>query len=356
MMNWPDERYVRVYTRDTPEWLCLPWQARAVWPQVLRKVDRSGVLATKLGPRGVAVLIALPVDVTEVGLVGLLVDGCLREHSLGYVIPNFVEAQEAAQSGLLRQRASRERRRDLVRAGLQEDQTCPVVYFVQGSEGGLIKIGHTNDIAKRLVSLQTGHPTLLTLLATEQGGPELERVLHTRFAHLRGRGEWFANAEELLTYIGNLTPDRNAVTNCDQSRDVVTGHAVSRDVTPCLAVPCLTVPSRAVLEKIPASPRKSRAHQLASDWVPERNVANHEAEQKAVARGIDLHAELAKLRDWAKGNAAKKTDWDAVWRNWTRNAKVGGGGYVQKPTTLELQLERIAMLEREEALAKAGGS
>jgi hypothetical protein len=28
------------------------------------------------------------------------------------------------------------------------------------------------------------------------------------------------------------------------------------------------------------------------------------------------------MRDWAKSNAAKKVDWDATWRNWTRNSKV----------------------------------
>lgn len=112
-MDWANERYVRVFTRDTPEWLCMDWQGRALWPLLLRKADRSGVIANKLGARGVAVLVALPLEVVEPGIAALLADGCLREHHLGLVIPNFLEAQETPQSNAQRQRESRERRRSV---------------------------------------------------------------------------------------------------------------------------------------------------------------------------------------------------------------------------------------------------
>lgn len=114
-MDWANERYVRLYTRDTPEWLCMEWQARALWPHLIRKADRSGVLANKLGVRGIAVLVGLPVEVVEPGLANLLEDGCLREHPLGFVIPNFIEAQETPQSDAMRQRESRERRRSVTK-------------------------------------------------------------------------------------------------------------------------------------------------------------------------------------------------------------------------------------------------
>lgn len=110
-LDWSNERYVRMYTRDTDEWLVLPWQSRAVWPLLLRKVDRSGVLPAKLGARGVAVLIGLPLEVVDPGIAGLLEDGCLVKVDGGYVIPNFIEAQEASASDAKRQRDSRERRR-----------------------------------------------------------------------------------------------------------------------------------------------------------------------------------------------------------------------------------------------------
>jgi hypothetical protein len=97
----------------------------------------------------------------------------------------------------------------------------------------------------------------------------------------------------------------------------------------------------------PKASKRNRAHRLAPDWMPERGDANVRAEQAAKARGVDLHEELAKLRDWANGVNARRADWDAVWRNWTRNARPK-----QRSTghqgVLEMQRERIAMLEREE--------
>ena len=43
-MDWSDERYVRVYTRDTPDWQCLSFLAQGLFCLILRKVDRAGVL------------------------------------------------------------------------------------------------------------------------------------------------------------------------------------------------------------------------------------------------------------------------------------------------------------------------
>ncbi len=62
-MNWSDERYVRVYTRDTAEWLCLSFMAQGLFCLLLRKVDRAGVLSLgKLGRRAVGVAIGFPGD------------------------------------------------------------------------------------------------------------------------------------------------------------------------------------------------------------------------------------------------------------------------------------------------------
>lgn len=92
---------------------------------------------------------------------------------------------------------------------------------------------------------------------------------------------------------------------------------------------------------------------LPGDWSPERSEANANAEAAARSRGVDLDLQLANLRDWAKSNNAKKADWDATWRNWTRNAKPSGP---QRSglTPLEQQLERVRMLEAEEANRDAG--
>ncbi len=73
------------------------------------------------------------------------------------------------------------------------------VYFIQARMLGHVKIGMSDDAAKRLRDLQVGSPDELFVrgvLLTED--PErLERDFHERFAHLRIRGEWFRNSPEL---------------------------------------------------------------------------------------------------------------------------------------------------------------
>src|SRR5688500_7335433 len=102
-MRWEDERYVRVYTRDTVEWDMLPWQSRCLWPLILRRVDRVGFLELgKHSVRGLAVSVKLPPDVVEPGLVGLLDEGWIEQHGTTLVVPKFIEAQETPSSPALR--------------------------------------------------------------------------------------------------------------------------------------------------------------------------------------------------------------------------------------------------------------
>lgn len=120
-MNFSDERYVRLYVRDTAEWLALCWQARAVFPLVLKACDRAGVIQIPGGERRIrmlAGLIHLPVEVVTPGIADLLEDGCVAEVALGYMVPNFIEAQEAKASDKQRMRDMRERRRDFAAAGI----------------------------------------------------------------------------------------------------------------------------------------------------------------------------------------------------------------------------------------------
>lgn len=119
-MDWQEEKYVRVYVRDTAEWRALCWQAKAVWPLLLRQCNRAGVVAirhTEKRVRLLAGLIDMPLEVTEPGIADLLDDGCVVECEVGYLVPNFIEAQEAKASDAKRARDSRERKRDLAAAG-----------------------------------------------------------------------------------------------------------------------------------------------------------------------------------------------------------------------------------------------
>lgn len=111
-MDWSNEPYVKVYTRETDDDLTLSWEAMAIWNQMLKRFDRAGVIETKRGPRGLAAIVKIPAAVVERALPELLSDGRLREVPVGYLAPNFLPAQEARKSDRMRQRESRERRRD----------------------------------------------------------------------------------------------------------------------------------------------------------------------------------------------------------------------------------------------------
>jgi hypothetical protein len=111
-MDWSDERWVKLYTRDTTEWLSLSWRAQGLLCLVLRKVNRAGVIDLgRLGKRGLSAHIggasAWP-DV-EPALDELLADGCVTIEGSTLTVPNFIDAQTSIQSAAARKRAEREK-------------------------------------------------------------------------------------------------------------------------------------------------------------------------------------------------------------------------------------------------------
>ncbi len=66
-----------------------------------------------------------------------------------------------------------------------------MIYFIQNTKCGAIKIGYTNNAKKRLVGLQTATPDPLVLLGTVYGGIDVEADFHRRFANYALTGEWF---------------------------------------------------------------------------------------------------------------------------------------------------------------------
>jgi hypothetical protein len=116
-VDFSNERYVRLYTRDTDNWVVLSWQAKALFPLMLRKADRAGIIETRRGAKAIAVATGLPLEVVEVGLRDLLEapegeQPAVVQIETGYFLPNYIDAQEATQSDAQRARESRERRRE----------------------------------------------------------------------------------------------------------------------------------------------------------------------------------------------------------------------------------------------------
>jgi hypothetical protein len=76
------------------------------------------------------------------------------------------------------------------------------VYFLQGVESRLIKIGVANDAAHRLRELSMSSPDRLRIIGLEicaRRGVR-EKELHKQFAAHRKHGEWFSPAEEIIEY------------------------------------------------------------------------------------------------------------------------------------------------------------
>lgn len=116
-MDFSNERYVRVYTRNSTTWMRMGWEAQCVFIQLLRIVDRAGVLDIEdMDPSdAVSLHTGMPIDLVKRGLARALELGSVERGATTLSVPRFIEAQECAQSDKQRQRESRERRRDMAK-------------------------------------------------------------------------------------------------------------------------------------------------------------------------------------------------------------------------------------------------
>jgi hypothetical protein len=125
-MNFADEPYIRIYTRDTKTWLKLGFEGQSVLVLISRKLDRSGVLDGIDDPaEDVALILRAPVETVRIGLERLFALRVLELHGNRLIAPNYIEAQTCAKSDRLRQQELRERRRTET-LGLPEAEPAPV--------------------------------------------------------------------------------------------------------------------------------------------------------------------------------------------------------------------------------------
>ena len=75
------------------------------------------------------------------------------------------------------------------------------IYFVQIGRDGPIKIGHSDNVSRRMTELQCRMPWQLYLLGTVQSC--FERDIYHHFSASRMRGEWFYPTKNLLDFIRN---------------------------------------------------------------------------------------------------------------------------------------------------------
>jgi hypothetical protein len=82
-----------------------------------------------------------------------------------------------------------------------------MIYFLQPTDGGAVKIGYSDDVDARRRQLESYHGCPPPLLATMPGGATEEAEVHERFAHLRfGSAEQFRPAPDLMAFINCPLP------------------------------------------------------------------------------------------------------------------------------------------------------
>jgi len=65
------------------------------------------------------------------------------------------------------------------------------IYLIGSADHKHVKLGTTENVARRLRELQTGSPVQLQVLWTSPGGRPLEKALHRKLDAYRQHGEWF---------------------------------------------------------------------------------------------------------------------------------------------------------------------
>lgn len=202
-MRWEDERYVRLYTRDTIDWHFLSFEAQGLMGLLMRKVDRAGLLELgRHGKKGVAAAVGHPgrVDSISAALEELLADGCVAIHDSTLIIPNFIEAQEAKQSDKQRQTESRAKSRDIAaaRAKLGPDVTKrdEASQNVTNPQG----VGHTTS---QIVTPSCAVPSVPSVPENPEetknqglGGPTLRDLLDEAFRQHSGQRYVWSFADE----------------------------------------------------------------------------------------------------------------------------------------------------------------
>lgn len=117
-MDFANEPYIRVYTRDDTAWKLLGWEAQTVLLHLERKVDRAGVLGLEdaTPAEAVALQTGLPLEFVEPALAKLIKRKAVHHRGDVLIVPDWIESQETSKSDKQRQKDSRERRQAIASA------------------------------------------------------------------------------------------------------------------------------------------------------------------------------------------------------------------------------------------------
>lgn len=237
-MDWANEKYVRLFIRDTTTWKLLPWQSRALLPLVMRKLDRAGIIDLgQDGEEGLAAVVEVPLEFLQAGLPSLLKRDVLRLLAGRLVMPNFLAAQEARQSDAQRKRESRENQR------LAAMKSQPVTDGQELSQSQTVTTCHTPSGSVTLDYPQTipspdqtnSEParTRSITCANEPGKPSATSVVR-QFLAIRGQvlGAGGVGISDLFAQ-----PQQHEVEKADRWLSTMTPEE-SQDIEPAFQLAC----------------------------------------------------------------------------------------------------------------------
>lgn len=94
---------------------------------------------------------------------------------------------------------------NLRRGTSQGRSHSPVVYYMTSEYGGVVKIGTTVNLVKRLHNMNRGREVKYHVLGIEPGSYDTERQRHLMFKHISQRSDFFWATPELLNHIASAT-------------------------------------------------------------------------------------------------------------------------------------------------------
>jgi hypothetical protein len=99
------------------------------------------------------------------------------------------------------------------------------VYFIQGKDSGIIKIGYTSKptVDDRFRAIQSCSPEVLHVLYYLDGNYSLESYLHRVFSEERLHGEWFSPSAALLAFVSDLAHDNVDHNKLRETADNISG-------------------------------------------------------------------------------------------------------------------------------------
>ena len=77
------------------------------------------------------------------------------------------------------------------------------IYILKQEDSNIIKIGVTNNINKRLKSVQTGNPSKISVYYYEErnNAYKIEAYLKKKFVKYKKEGEWYENLDPLIVRV-----------------------------------------------------------------------------------------------------------------------------------------------------------